>query len=83
MLCVHSEGMEYYDRCMTNMHIGVLIGANFRRGIRTQFADDVRRREGGMGTGALDSSFINRLCRLSQEANMEASSSGSQHQDSK
>lgn len=68
---------------MTNMHIGVLIGANFRWGIRAQFADDVRRREGCMRKSALDSSFINRLCRLSQEANIVASSSGSQHQDSK
>lgn len=33
---------------MTNMHIGVLIGANFRRGIRAQFAGDVSRREGCM-----------------------------------
>lgn len=68
---------------MTNMHIEALIGANFRRGIRAQFADDVRRLEGCMRKSALDSSFINRLCRLSQEANMVASSSASQHQDSK
>lgn len=68
---------------MTNVPIGVLIGANFRRGIRAQFADDVRKREGCMRKSALDSSFIKRQRRLSQEANILASRSGSQHQDSK